>query len=326
MKNKNNNFNLFVLVIFITVTCTGVVFAKGSSENKVNNVVMGTSGMGGSWYPVGSTIAGVVKKHTGVIITIQATGGSTENLRLMKTGEFGMGMVNSAMLYYAYHGVESFNGDAYKDLRVVVNLYPVIVQCIVMKDSSIKSYGDLKGKRFSPGAPGSGDEILYLEVLSVYGLGKNDMDWRPLTHTERAMSFKDRITHAAGYFTSLPSGSILEIAALNEIRVLGIDDKEKEFFSKYSYYFPWIVPANTYNGQTTEVKTIAAGTLVCADAKIPDEIVYNYLKGMFSELEPIQNVHGMTKYIKLETAISGIGDVPLHRGAEKYYKEAGVLK
>jgi TRAP transporter TAXI family solute receptor len=323
---KKSGLKLFILllaVIFVLTSFTGCGGGKGKQEL---STIMGTSGLTGSWYPVGSAIASVVRKHTDVVVTIQATGGSTENLRMMKSGEFGMGLVNAAMAYYAYHGVEAFKDDAYKGMTIVANLYPTVVQVIVMKNSPIKSYADLKGKKFSPGAPGSGDEVAFTEILGAYGIARKDLDWRPLTHTERSMSFKDRIIDAAGFFTSVPSGPILEVASMNELRLIGISDKKEEFFKRFPYYIPWVIPANTYNGETSDIETIGAGTFICADAKVSNELIYKYLKGMFTELEPIQNVHGMTKFIKFESALDGIGDIPVHPGAIKYFKETGLIK
>ena len=320
------NAKTLVIAICLTAFCVGLVFAAPRREARELTTVMGTSGMTGSWYPVASTIAGAVEKHTDSRITIQASGGSTENLRLMQTGEFGMGMVNSAMMYYAYEGVEAFEGAPYKGLRNVVNLFPVVVQMLVYADSPYQTYADLKGRRVTPGSPGSGDEIAYTEIFSVYGLSRDDFDWRPLSHTERVMAFKDGVIQAVGFFTSVPASSPLEISSLRPIRVLSIADKQDEFFRQFPYYYPVTVPRNTYRGVTEDVVTVGAGTVIAADEGVSEQLVYDYLVGMFAEIEQVQAVHAMAKYIKPETATSGFGDVPVHPGAIRFYRERGMME
>ena len=314
--------SFFILLLAIYIILSGCV-GKSNAELTTS---MGTSGSGGSLHPVALKIAEVVRKYTNVNISIEETGGNTENILRMRNGEIGMGMINSAMAYYAYHGEQAFINGVYKDMRIVVNLFPTVVQVVVLEDSPIKSYADFKGNIFSPGSWGSGDELLYMEIFTLYGINEKDIYWRPLSHFGRALALKEKSVQAAGYFTSLPSVSILEISSKDEIRLIGIEDKKEIFFKKYPYYVPWVIPANTYSGQTEEVESIASGTFICADVSVSDELIYNFLKGMFSELDAIRNVHNMSKFITFESSLDAVGDMPIHSGAEKYFLEKGLIK
>lgn len=186
------------ILLALTIIClvSSMSFATGKAEvatTDTKGLVMGTSGMTGSWYPVAAAISTQVKKYTDTVITVQASGGSTENIRLMKQKEYQFGMINSAINEYAWSATQSFKGEApWKDVRFVCNLFPTALQAVAWKDSDVKSFGDLRGKSIAPGSPGSGDLVQYEEVLSFYGLSISDVDWRPLSHTERVAAMKDR--------------------------------------------------------------------------------------------------------------------------------------
>jgi TRAP transporter TAXI family solute receptor len=299
---------------------------SGAKPEKLH-VVWGTSGIAGSWYPTASAIAGVVMKHSDSMITVQSTGGGTENLRLMKQGEIGLALAEANVMNYAFKGEKLFEGDAYPDMRFVTQLYPIVFQVAVHANSPYKTIADLKGNGFSPGSAGSGDEACYEEIVAEYGLTKKDLDWRPLAHTERSMAFKDRQLDSIGFETSVPAGALLEACAQNPIRLLPIEGKERESLkSKYSWYTDWNIPAGIYNGQDTEIETVATMSMVVADKSVPDQLIYDFITSLYADLEPVHAVHKMTPYISLETALLGQGDIPLHPGAEKAYKELGLIK
>ena len=319
-------------IVAVLLLVAGLVFGGGQGEAKAGggaklHAVMGTSGIGGSWYPTASKIAGVVMGGSDILVVVQASGGGTENIRLMKQGQYQLGMAEANVMSYGYKGVELFAGDAYPNMRFVTNLYPIVFQAAVMKDTPFKSISDLKAKSFSPGSAGSGDEAGWAEIFSIFGLSKKDVQWRPLTHTERAMSFKDRQLDCVGYETSVPAGTLLEASSQNAIRLLPIGGQDqKNLMAKYGWYIPWTIPAKTYNGQDEAVEVVATGSAIIADAGLPEEFVYKYVKALYDNLEPVQATHAMTKYISLETALAGRGDVPIHPGAEKFYKEKGLIK
>ncbi len=321
---------IFLLVVIIYLT-TWSVFAAGSGEKaenkKTKTAVMGSGSMGGNWHATASMIATQVRKYTDTIITVQASGGSGENVRLMKQGEYQLALLNSAMIVYAMNSQAEFKGEQpFTEVRFVCNLYPNVVQGVVRKSANIQSYGDLKGKTISPGSPGSGDLMAFEEILDIYGLTTKDVDWRPLSNTERVSGFKDRIVDCAGYVTAFPAGNILESSAATPIRLLSLADKKDEFLKKYPYYEAIIVPKGTYNGVDEDITTVSVGTVLAARADVSDEIVYDILKGMYMGLDELQKVHGMGHYIKLETGMNGRGDIPVHPGALKYFKEVGVIK
>ncbi len=324
-----------ILMVLISFCLLGnIVFATGNAEKvettDSKGIVMGTSGMTGSWYPVAATIVTQVSKYTDSKITVQASGGSTENIRLMKQKEYQFGMINTAINEYAWSGTQYFKGEEpWKDVRFVCNLFPTALQAVSWKDSGIKTFADLKGKAIAPGSPGSGDLIQYEEILSFYGLTTKDVDWRPLSHTERVAAMKDRHLDVAGYATAWPASGIIELASSRPINLLGFKDPVKdkiEFSKKFPWYGFGTIPAGTYNGMDEDVEVFTTGSTICAISSVPDKVVYDFLDGMFKGIEEVRAVHDQAKKISLETATNMMGNIPLHPGAVKYYKEKGIIK
>jgi len=310
-----------LLLILCILVLGSFVFAEGQGEAKSKkHAIMGSSSLGGSWYPTASRIAGVVMKYTDSVVTVQSSGGGTENIRLMKQGQYQMGMAESNIMVYGFQGIRDFDGDPYPELTFVTQLYPLIFQAVVLKSHGWKNLGDLKGKSFSPGSPGSGDVAAWEEVFDgAFGLSPDDMIWKPLSHNERSMAFKDRVLDSVGFETAVPAGAILEATAQNPGTILSIGGKYREaLMKKYTWYDPWVIPAGTYNGQDEDVETIIQGGGIIAD---------DYVSAMYGPgLEAVQSVHANAHYITLDTACDGRGPVPIHPGAAKFYKEKGVYK
>ncbi len=323
-----------LIILAVLMMLSVPVFAGGSAEDAKEkgstsrNAVMGVSGIGGSSYPVMAVIGGLVDKYTDSKITVQSSGGGTENIRLMKQGQYQMGYAESNVMVYGYEGIDLFKDNPYKDMRFVANAYPLVFQAVVHKGSDIMTLQDLAGKAFSPGSAGSGDESGWAEIFKAVGMEKSDLKWKPLTHTERSMAFKDRALDCVGYETSCPSGSIIEASAQNPIRLLAIGGEDREkVFAQYPWYSPWTIPADTYNGQTEPVESCVVGAAIMADANLNPQVVYDWLYAMYdTEMKTVQGVHAMSKFISLESALNGRGPVPFHDGASEFYKEKRSCK
>jgi len=331
----NKRIIVFLLIVGLILStfglsgCSSGGQSQGTPSDKAakNHTIIGTSQIAGSWYPAASKIAGIVMSQTDSLITVQSTGGSTENVKLISRGELGMGLVSSTVLPSAYEGTGEFEGNPNKNLRFVVALFPQVLQAVVHKSSNINTISELKGTKMSAGTPGSGDLVDWELVLGYYGLTTQDLDWRPLSSTERAMGFKDNILDCIAYTSACPNGTILEASSQTEIRLLAIEGEKRESILKdCPWYAPFTIPANTYNGQDVPVDTISNLTLVVADETVDDEIIYDFVKAIYENLDDVQSVHPMAKEINLDTALYGKGDIPLHSGAEKYYKEVGIVK
>jgi len=323
-----------IVLALCLILCASMAFANGAAEGAAggNKAIMGTSSLGGSWYPTGSAIAGQVMTHTDSIITAQATGGGTENLRLMMQNQMQIGLFETNVTFYAYRGEKLFAGQKYADLRFCANLYPLVFQAQVQKASKFNTFQDFCAAKasFSPGSPGSGDEIAWQEIFDgAFNCDYKTLGWKPLSHNERVMAYQDRLLDGIGYETSVPAGAILESSAQIPLRLLAIGGAERDaLMAKYPWFGKWTIAAGTYNGQDTDIETVTTGTCLGADVNNASEkVVYDMVSTIYGPgLKAIQSVHSFTPYITLDIALDGKGEIPLHPGAEKFYKEKGLIK
>ncbi len=330
-------FKKTVLVILVLMLSAAFIFAGGKAESGTGGAVaestatqfvFGTSGVGGSWYPVAVKIGTIVEEETKYKLIVQASGGGIENLRLLKAGEFTFGWAESNVAHASYNGKKIFEKEgANKNLRYMYSLWPGVFQPVVHKDSPVKTFYDMKGKGVSPGSAGSGNELGYIEIFEIYGLTPKDLQWKPMQHTEREMAFKDRQLELLGYQTSVPSSSIMSAVSQNPCRLLPIEGKERDaLIKKQVWPVPITIPANTYNGQTEAVETVGDYGAALCDASVPADFVYSYLKAMYGRVAEIQSIHKSAQMVKLDTALIAKGPIPFHPGAEKFYKEVGIIK
>ncbi len=329
----------FVLILLIAALLTSFAFAAGSGETggKKYSAIMGSSSLGGSWYPMASRMAGVAMKYGNIVVTVQSSGGGTENVRLMRQGQYNMGLCEPNVANYAYDGTGPFAKDGkYDNLMFLFNMYPLPLTAVVHKDGPIKSMADFDTKKsgknygFSPGSPGSGDEFSWLEVFEAYGIKKENLNWKPLSHNERVMAFKDRILECVGFETAQPAGAIIELSAQNPIRILEIKGEDRaKILKALPWYDNYTLPGGMYNGQTDPVETIFLGGFALANKDVPEDFIYKYVSSIFGPgLEEVQSVFPVAKEVNLQNALKGNanGKIPFHPGAEKFYKEKGLIK
>jgi hypothetical protein len=329
---------MFLFLLIVTLL-TSFAFAAGQGEagGKKYSAIMGSSSLGGSWYPMASRLAGVAMKYGDIVVTVQSSGGGTENVRLMKQGQYNMGLCEPNAANYAYQGIKMFEKEGkFDNLTFLFNLYPLPLTAVVHKDGPIYSLGDFDSSKsgknygFSPGSPGSGDEISWLEVFEAYGVKKSDTNWKPLSHNERVMAFKDRILECVAFETAQPSGAIIELSAQNPIRIIEIKGAEREKILKaLPFYGKYTLTAGMYNGQDTAVETIFLGGFALANKDVPEDFIYKYISAIFGPgMAEVQSVFPVAKEVNLKNALVGNESqtIPIHPGAMKFYKEKGLIK
>jgi len=307
---------------------------EGQNEVSMSSgydAVMGSSGFESSWYPTASRISGVCMKYSDTIIAVQSSGGGVENINLMRSGKYDLGITEANVMVYGYEGIKYFDGKPYRRMRFVTNLYPVVFQMVVQKNSGINSVYDMKGKTFSPvkiDNANIGEESAWKEIFeAAFNVGEKEIIWHSLSDEERRMAFKALIVDAVGFETSCPSGSVLETSARMPVKILPVGGMErKNLINKYDWYKPWTIPAGTYAGQKTDVETVAVDGVIIADERVSERVVYDLISTLYGEgLDLIRSVHEMSSYINLDNALSGKGPVPLHPGAEKFFREKGLI-
>jgi hypothetical protein len=197
---------------------------------------------------------------------------------------------------------------------------------VVGAASPIKSIADLMGKKVGVGAPGSGTEANFRQLLDAYGMKKEDVNAQFLSFSESAEAYKDKHIDAFIVTAGIPNAGIMDVATQNEIRILNIPaDVAAKLTQKYPFLAAVKVPANTYKGQTTEVATVAVNAVLICGSSLSEAMVYNLTKALFENQAELAAAHAKGKELNIQYAVKGVS-IPFHPGAVKYYKEKGLMK
>jgi TRAP transporter TAXI family solute receptor len=310
-----------VLVVFMAVV--GLVSFGLAEEVKL---ILATGGTAGTYYPFGGAMAKIWNsKIPGMNVTAQSTGASAENVRLINKKEVELALVQSDTIDFAYHAKEAFK-EPLRKMNAIAVLYPEVIQIVVRGDGPVKAFTDLKGLKVGVGAPGSGTEANFRQLLDVYGMKKEDVRAQYLSFSESAEQFKDKHIDAFIVTAGIPNAAIMDVAVMQNIRILSLpDDKIAQITKKYPFLSPMVIPANTYKNQTSEVKTIAVAAVLIASSDLKEEIVYKLTKALFENQAELASAHAKGKELNLQRAVTGVS-IPFHPGAVKYYKEKGAMK
>ena len=313
-------------VAAITVLTVLAFVLAGCGGNAGNRLIFASGGTSGTYYPVAGAIAQVWGNNVeGLTVDVQATGASAENLKLVNSGDAEVAIVQNDVMYYARNAVEGFaDTEPNEGFLTLGTVYPEVCQLVVDANAGIETVADLKGKAVSIGAPGSGVESNAVQILAAAGLTKDDIKVQNLDFAESASAIKDKAIVAAFVTAGAPTTAITELATTNDVKVLSFDDATIQTLCQtYSYYTPYTISADVY-GTDADANTVAVKATIVVKADLDEELVYNMTKGLFENLDAVAEAHDKGKEMSLEGAVEGVS-VPLHPGAEKYFKEKGVL-
>lgn len=290
---------------------------------------IGTGGTAGTYYPVGGMIANAISEPPALVATAVASNGSVANVNSIVSGAAESGFVQADVAYWAYSGTGVFDGKPkFEELRSIANLYPESVHVVVRKGVA-KSIADLKGKKVSLDEPGSGTLLNAKAILGAYGISEKDITPEYLKPNQAAEKLKDGSVDAFFFTGGFPAAAISELASTGGgIDVLPIDgDGATKLKAAFPFFADDAIPADTYKG-IGAVKTVAVGAHWVTSAKIPEDVVYRVTKALWSDKTRtvLDAGHAKGKSITKKDALLGIGAVPLHPGAARFYKEAGLLK
>ncbi len=316
--------------------------AGSAAAQEIKFFTIGTGGTAYTYYPVGGVIANAISKPPGsrecgkggscgvdgLIASAVSSRGSVDNVNAISSGLRNSGFAQSDVAYWAYTGTGTMEGkDPQKDLRTIAALFEEHIHLVTLADSGINSVADLKGKRVSLDEPGSGTYVDGKLILEANGLGVKDVTAEALKGNAASEALRNGKIDAFFVVAGYPTGSLVELASAAKIKLVPIDgDAAKALSDKYGFFGQSEIPGGTYEG-VDATKTVAVGAQWFTSAKEDEELVYNITKALWNkESRKLLDIgHAKGKTINKETALNGIG-VPLHPGAEKFYKEAGLLK
>lgn len=312
----------------LTAGCGGDQKQQAGAKKEVKNISISTGATSGTYYPLGTAIAKTLSgADIGLNATAESTGGSIENARLLGQKQSEIGFVESMIADWAFNGKEVFKDKKVDNIKGLISLYPNTIQTVVKAKSGIKSYADLKGKKVAVGIQGSSSPLAMQAVLEAYGLTMNDIKPQYLAFGPSMELLKDDQVDAVMVDAGAPNSAIIDISTQHQIRILSIDTESiKKIKQKYPFFSDAVtIPKGTYKGFEEDITTTGSLVTLCVRADLPDEMVYNIIKTMIEKKDDIAKVHEKGKTIDLKNAVNGFS-IPLHPGAEKYYKEKGALK
>ncbi|QEK11342.1 TAXI family TRAP transporter solute-binding subunit [Crassaminicella thermophila] len=331
MKRKLSILLALMLVLSVfAVGCSNSKDGQPASEDQASAskekmfVTIATGGSSGPYFAIGGAISNLLnEKLDNVNASVQSTGASAVNATLLGEKKAELAFAMNDVINYAYTGTEVFKDKGkVENLRGVAALYPNFVQVVTLEGSGINEISDLKGKRVGVGAPGSGTEVNARQILGAHGITYDDIDEDFLSYSESIEQLKNGSVDAAFLTSGLPNAVIMDICTTHDVKIVPI---RKEVVEKLAKEFPFYssekIPAGTYDNKE-DVETAAVTTLLVTRAELSEDEVYEITKTIFENIDTLHEAHSAAKRISLDTVRQGM-PIPLHPGAEKYYKEQG---
>lgn len=313
-------------MILLSLNWTG---SASAADQKY--VTIGTGGQTGVYYVVGQSICKLVnrgQKTHGIKCTAPSTGGSVANLNAIKGGEQNMGVAQSDWQYHAYNGTSKFEDQgANKNLRAVFSVHLEPFTIVARKDSGIKTFDDLKGKRVNIGNPGSGQRGTMEVVMEAKGWTKDVFKFTSeLKSAEQAQALCDNKIDAMVFVVGHPSGSIKEATTSCESVLIPVTGKEvDDLVAKNSYYAKAVIPGGMYTGTDSDTNTFGVAATFVSSTDTDSDSIYQVVKSVFDNFKIFKKLHPAFEHLDPKKMVKDGLSVPLHDGAAKYYKENGYL-
>jgi TRAP transporter TAXI family solute receptor len=301
-----------------------------------------SGGTGGTYYPIAGLIANAISNPPGsrgcdeggscgvpgLVAIAQSSNGGAANVTAVGSGQAEGGFAPADLLEWSNKATGPYEGQAPVDtIRVVSNLFAEHLHLVTLPGSDISSYSDLADKRVGIGSAGSGTQIAVLEILGQLGLARDDFSAEELNITQSVERLQDGALDAFFYIAGVPAGGIAQLAATAGLKLVGMSAEEQaSALEVVPFYQASEIPAGAYDGVEEPIATLAVGTQFVVNADLDDDLVYGICQALWSEpaRKLLDNGHAKGREIVLENALNGV-TLPLHPGAEKFYREMGML-
>lgn len=318
------SLQLFGAIVLAFAACLSGVSARSAERH---DVIVGTAGTSGTYYIAAAAIGKVITEHSDILDVIaQPTKGSIENINLTSNGDMEFGMSNSDGPYHAYQGTGMYTKIGKMNIKGCMALYMSAGHMVATKKSGIQNYGDLKGKKICLGPPGQTVVEMSKAILREYGIDpEKDITPYFLAIDEGMQKLTDGEIDASFFVAGVPTSGLINAASQADlVFVEAAEDKLDAISQKMPYYTKYTIPGGTYRGMGKDALTFKIMTELFTNADLDDAIVYDFVKQALDHREEYHDSHVVCREITPETSAKTI--IPLHPGAEKYYREIGVIK
>ncbi|SDH36573.1 hypothetical protein SAMN04488136_11442 [Vibrio xiamenensis] len=319
-------FKKLVKVAALAATVIGA-----GAANAQEFITIGTGSVTGVYYPTGGAICKLVnkgRKDHNIRCSVESTGGSIYNVNTIRAGELDFGIVQSDWQYHGYNGTSKFEEQGpFKKLRAVFSLHTEPFNIIARTDAGIDNVKDLAGKRVNIGNPGSGDRATMGVVMDAMGWTTDSFKLTSeLKGSERSQALCDNKIDAFVYVVGHPNGSIKEATTSCDAKLIPVTGPEiDKIVADNPYYAYSTVPAGMYRGTDKDVKSFGVAATLVTTSDVSDEAVYNVVKAVFENFDTFKRLHPAFANLTKEDMVKAGISIPLHPGAVKYYKEAGLM-
>jgi uncharacterized protein len=284
-----------------------------------------TGGTGGVYYPIGGGIAELINNHVeGHSAVAEVTGASVENMALISTRDSDFALALADTVYQAHTGTGALEGREMPELRALLSVYPNAIQIVTLAESDIQSLEDLRGRRVSVGAPGSGTEVNAQQILTANGISYDDIDEQRLNFNETADALRDGDIDAGFWSVGPPTSSIMNLAATRSIRLIPLSDEEIAAAQEEEPVFaPYTLRAGIYDGIEEDVQTVEIPNVFVVSEEMDEDLAYEVTRVIFERIDDLIAVHPAAEDISVEFTMDST-PIPLHPGAIRYFEEIGA--
>jgi len=327
-------------VALASAMLAGTAFAQEMTFFRI-----GTGGAGGTYFPIGGIIANAISNPPGsracdeggncgvpgLVAIAQSTNASAHNVNAIQAGQMEAGLTGAATLHFAYNGIGKYEGDAKPDLRVIANLFPEDLHLVLPKDSTLDGLAALEGKRVGIAQAGSGTQIAVELILGDHGITRDNIDEAELNNSQSAERISDGQLDAYFYAAGTPVAAMIQLDNTKGMELYSFTEEEvRQANETVPYYVPSTIAAGVYPGVAYDVNTVAVSGMLVTNANQSEDLIYEITKALWSSTarKLLDNGHPKGRAITLETALLGVDGigVPLHPGAERFYREIGMLE
>ncbi|WP_087025676.1 TAXI family TRAP transporter solute-binding subunit [Thaumasiovibrio subtropicus] len=314
--------------------CIALGFAgamAGTSVSAQEFVTIGTGGVTGVYYPTGGAICRLVnktRKEHGIRCSVESTGGSVYNINTIRAGELDLGIAQSDWQYHAFNGTSKFEAAGpFKDLRAVFSIHAEPFTVVARADSGIKTFADLKGKRVNIGNPGSGQRGTMEVLMNELGWTMDDFKLASeLKASEQSKALCDNKIDAMVYTVGHPSGAIKEATTSCDSVIVEVSGEAVDkLIADNSFYRVATIPGGMYKGNDGDVTTFGVGATFVSSTAVDEKVMYEIVKAVFTNLDDFKRLHPAFNNLEASQMAKDGLSAPIHAGAAKYYKEAGLM-
>ncbi|QFT82450.1 NMT1/THI5 like protein [Roseovarius sp. THAF27] len=311
------------------LAAAGIAISAPASAQEF--ISIGTGGVTGVYYPTGGAICRLVnksRKDHGIRCAVESTGGSVYNINTIKAGELEFGVAQSDWQYHAYNGTSTFSDNPFPEIRSVFSVHPEPFTLIARSDAGIESFEDLKGKRFNVGNAGSGLRATTEVLMEEYGMTMDDFALATeYKGSEMSQQLCDGNIDAMVYVVGHPAAAIQEAATTCDVTLVNVTgDVIDKLIEENPYYRTATVPGGMYAGNDEDVTTFGVGATLVTSADVSEDTVYVLAKAVMENIDDFRQLHPAFANLEPSEMVQDALSAPLHPGAEKAYKELGLME